>query len=358
MARSPRPQDISWFLDLHEKGQLNLDPPYQRRSVWSSRDKRFFVDTIMNNYPAPPVFLHKSLDENGRATYHVVDGKQRLKTIIEFTNNQVPIPDDFSDIALQKKKWRDLDRSQRERFWNYELVVEMLPDVTESFVSNIFGRINRNARGLKRQELRHAKFDGWFIDIAENEAEKQEWKDFGVVTPARVKRMADVQFISELIGIVIKKEIQGFDQDDIDNLYASYEDLNDIPDFIEDDFRSSFEEVKSIIRKLLTFDSAFLPFLKIQSHFYSLWAYAVIESERMPDFEVFAPRYKQFLQDTVALGENPSASTSSEPPEVVEYWSQVSTYAANAKGASTEYPQRSARHVALARVFNIQPTGV
>ena len=36
-------QDISWFLDLSRNGQLNLDPPYQRRSVWSPKDRRFFL---------------------------------------------------------------------------------------------------------------------------------------------------------------------------------------------------------------------------------------------------------------------------------------------------------------------------
>ena len=100
MARTISPQDVSWFLDLNEKGQLDLDPPYQRRSVWTPKDKRFFIDTILNNYPAPPIFLHKTLDDNGRATYHVVDGKQRLNTIIDFANNKIRIPDDFADKSF------------------------------------------------------------------------------------------------------------------------------------------------------------------------------------------------------------------------------------------------------------------
>ena len=49
MSRTLTTQDVSWFLDLKERDQLNLDPPYQRRSVWSPRDKRFFIDTILNN---------------------------------------------------------------------------------------------------------------------------------------------------------------------------------------------------------------------------------------------------------------------------------------------------------------------
>jgi len=352
MARSPRPQDISWFYDLHEKKQLNLDPPYQRRSVWSPRDKRFFIDTILNNYPVPPVFLHKTLDEKGRATYHVVDGKQRIKTIIEFVNNKIRIPDNFSDITLQKKKWNDLNKAQRDQFWNYEIVVEMLPEVNESFVSNIFERINRNARGLKPQELRHAKYDGWFINVAENEAEKQEWKEFGVVTTARTKRMADVQFISELMSLTIKKSIEGFDHDELDSIYAEYEDLNDKPEFIEDDFQASFENAKTIIRKLLSLKPALTSTVKIQSHLYSLWGFIIIENDKASDESLFYDRYAKFISDVTINGNKPPDSDP-EPLKYSEYKAIVSDYAINAKGASTELPQRQARHEALVRLFSL-----
>ena len=71
-------QDISWFLDLDNRGQLDLDPPYQRRSVWSPKDRRFFLDTIFRGYPSPSIFLHKEIID-GKTIYYVVDGKQRLK---------------------------------------------------------------------------------------------------------------------------------------------------------------------------------------------------------------------------------------------------------------------------------------
>ncbi|MGO9060633.1 MAG: hypothetical protein ACLQU2_25100 [Candidatus Binataceae bacterium] len=103
----------------------------------------------------------------------------------------------------------------------------MLPDVSDAAVRNIFDRINRNARKLMPQEMRHAKYDGWFIATAEAEAEKQEWKDFGVSTAARIKRMADVQFVSELFLLLIHQQIEGFDQDSLDDIYAEYEDITD-----------------------------------------------------------------------------------------------------------------------------------
>ncbi len=211
MARSITQQDISWFLDLYERGRLDLNPPYQRRSVWTLKDKRFFVDTILNGYPAPPVFLHKSLSDQGHPTFHVVDGKQRIQTILDFHDNKVRIPDDFADVSLQKKRWKDLQRETKEVFWNYVLIVEMLPNVDVATIRDTFERINRNSRKLERQEIRHAKYDGWLINETEAEAEKSEWKDFGIVTTARAKRMSDVQFISELFAVNLKGQLNGFD---------------------------------------------------------------------------------------------------------------------------------------------------
>ena len=348
MARTLTTQDVSWFLDLNEKGQLNLNPPYQRRSVWSPRDKRYFVDTILNQYPAPPIFLHKTIDDNGRTTYHVVDGKQRLQTIIEFSKGKVRIPDDFSDVNIQKKRWKDLGREVRERFWNYVLIVEMLPDVSDAALRNIFERINRNSRKLMPQEMRHAKYDGWFITTAEAEAEKQEWKDFGLATTARINRMADVQFVSELLGTIIRKEIAGFDQDALDDLYAGHEDLSEQSTFVEEDFLSEVERVKSKIREALAVEPELAEYLKVQSHFYTLWGYLALEKERLLPAADFAPRYVQFLRDVRTLIGTPEAALPAGDDGAQDPYPQaVADYAANTRGASTDLTPRQIRYDAF-----------
>lgn len=354
MQRQQGQQDISWFLDMHSRGQLDLDPPYQRRSVWSRSDKQYFIDTILSNLPAPPIFLHKSLDDQGRSTYHVVDGKQRLQTVIDFTKDKVRIPEDFADSNLRKKRWSELERDARERFWNYSLIVEMLPDVTDSAVKNIFERINRNSRRLMPQELRHAKYDGWFIKSAEAEAEKQEWKTLGIVTPARMKRMQDVQFLSELMSVTIRGAIEGFDQDSLDETYAGFEELSENPNFIEDDFRTEFEATKRYVTELSTLKPELLEFFKHQGHFYTLWGYLTVEKGRRLEPADFAQRYLQFLSDVTGLipelRGNEGASTASE--ETTAERRAILSYALNARGASTDLTPRRTRHDALVTVMH------
>ena len=348
MARTLTTQDITWFLDLKEKGQLDLDPPYQRRSVWSPRDKRFFIDTVLNNYPAPPVFLHKTLDDNGRATYHVVDGKQRLQAIIDFTENKVRIPDDFINVNLQKKRWRDLERATKERVWNYVLIAEMLPDISDAAIRNIFERINRNSRKLTAQEMRHAKYDGWFINFVEREAEKAEWKTFGVATTARIKRMADVQFISELCAVILKERLRGFDQDWLDELYAEYEDISEVATFVEDDFSAEVERIKSQIAELLNLDPDIKDYLKVQSHFYTLWAYLHLEHDSYPGCEAFAPRYKEFMEAVTASVAAPEAEPGESADRAEAFGPKVVLdYANHFRGASTDLTPRRKRHEGL-----------
>jgi hypothetical protein len=348
MARTLTTQDVSWFLDLNEKGQLDLDPPYQRRSVWSPKDRRYFIDTILNNYPAPPVFLHKTIDENGKSTYHVVDGKQRLLTIIDFTLDKVRIPDDFGTPALQGKKWGDLDRGGRETFWNYIIIVEMLPDASEANIRSTFERINRNSRKLSAQEMRHAKYDGWFSSTAEAEADKPEWRDFGIATTARSKRMLDVQFVSELMQITIeKRRLFGFDQNALDDVYAGYDDLADVPDFSEDEFWEQFEQAKEYVKQCVAAEKDISVYIKVQLHFYTLWAYVLFRPYTLLPATDFAPKYLQFLNDVVAYNRNPRSPDVSAPRDVQTYQMAVADYAANARGASTDLAQRTGRHTAL-----------
>lgn len=119
MQRRPTTQDISWLIDLHRHNQLDLDPPYQRRSVWTRKDRQFFLDTIFRNYPSPAIFLHKTIDDAGKTTYHVVDGKQRTETILDFVDDKLRIAQDFGDTRLNGKKWSDLETEFRQIFWNY-----------------------------------------------------------------------------------------------------------------------------------------------------------------------------------------------------------------------------------------------
>ena len=69
---------------LFRNRQINLDPGFQRNSVWSQVDRRRLIRSITAGYPLPSIFLYRQ-ESRGRTIYNVLDGKQRLETIYMFT---------------------------------------------------------------------------------------------------------------------------------------------------------------------------------------------------------------------------------------------------------------------------------
>ncbi len=297
--------------------------------------------------PSPPIFLHKTLDDNGEATYHVVDGKQRLQAIIEFVNNKVYIPDDFSDINLQNKHWKDLGVEIKNDFWNYSLNVEMLPDVSDPIIRSIFDRINRNSKKLTRQEMRHAKYDGWLINTAEFEAREKDWSTLGVVTNARAKRMQDVQFISELLAVILTDKIMGFDQNYLDALYAAYDDIDELDTFDEAQFLLGLSLAKDALLALLKQNQTLSSLFRIQAHCYSLWAYVYLEFERLPADIEFAARYGTFMSFVKKVQATDDPEEHAMILNRVEHQQCILDYASNSRGASTDLAQGQKRHDAL-----------
>lgn len=164
IRREQRNQDLSWFIDMYEAKKLQLDPPYQRKSVWGPKDRKFFLDTIFSNYPCPAIYLQKEITETS-VIYNVVDGKQRLQTIFLFYANKIALPDTLSDPKLVGKKWKEIEKDPiyRYKFFNYSFSVEQLQCEENVQWDEVFNRVNTNQKTLKDQELRHARFNGWLI---------------------------------------------------------------------------------------------------------------------------------------------------------------------------------------------------
>lgn len=356
MNRRPSTQDVTWLLDLSRNNQLDLEPPYQRRSVWTLKDRQFFLDTIFRNYPSPSIFLHKTIDDVGKSTYHVVDGKQRLETIFNFVDDKIRLSPNYGDVQLDGKKWSDLTEMPniRQRFWNYQITVDQLDfDVADTTVVNaVFDRLNRNSSKLTPQELRHAKYDGWLISEVETEATRDEWTTLGIVTKARTKRMVDCQFISELMLMVLENKVLGFDQRVLDQFYAKYDDLEEsVPDLDEAAFRVRFDKLKDILLEMENIEHSVTQHAKGVGHFYTIWSVIAL-AQNLPAIPDLATRYVDFMKkvDQLASQENLQAFLS---VNVAQEYADSLTYFNNSRGASTDFGPRIARYEALRNAMGI-----
>ena len=54
---------VANFWENYMLDKYNFDPAYQRQSVWSDEKQSFFIDSILKNFPIPPIFLHQKIDD-------------------------------------------------------------------------------------------------------------------------------------------------------------------------------------------------------------------------------------------------------------------------------------------------------
>jgi hypothetical protein len=74
---------IDNFADKARKGELDTDPIYQRELVWNNAQCQMLVNSIMMGIPLPSIILHE-IEKDGKSLYQIIDGKQRLTTILRF----------------------------------------------------------------------------------------------------------------------------------------------------------------------------------------------------------------------------------------------------------------------------------
>ncbi len=339
MERNPTSQQVTWFLDLNRTDQLNLDPSYQRRSVWNIKDRQYFLDTIFKNYPCPTIFINKETDENGKTTYNVVDGKQRLQTILMFSNNGVALSKEFGDINLDGKLFEELTPLQKKIFWDYILTVDFVEASEVQLINEIFDRLNKNAKNLNKQELRHAKYNGWFITEVEKESEAKFWEEINISTRARIKRMSEVQLISELLFIILDQKIVGFDQDYLNEQYAKYEVLEDgAPEFKVDGYIEEKERIKNYLIEMEKENNVISNYANLTNNLYPLWGLITLTKENFPPPNELAIEYLKFMELVKTMNEE----------TVVNRGNKLAhKYYLNSRGAATDFPLRNERLKAL-----------
>jgi Protein of unknown function DUF262 len=269
MQRRANTQNVSWFLEVRANGQLDLDPAYQRRSVWNDNYRRFYIDTVLRDFPSPAIYLDVEIRPGSPTVYHVIDGKQRLESLLGFSTDDFHLGNFLASEGLQDAYFSQLPKHWQEKFVGYVLNVEQITDASDAELTEAFDRLNRNVARLNSQELRNARFAGRFISKALDLAAHPFWVETGIATRTRIQRMLDVEFVSELYLLVMRGKPQDGKARVLDEAYALYDD--EIPR--EEEADGTYSTVLSWLQE------TGLPWRQVrwsnQTDMYSLWAAAL-----------------------------------------------------------------------------------
>lgn len=295
MQRRPNTQTVQWFLETHASGQLDLDPPYQRRSVWNDAYRRFYIDTILRDYPSPAIYLQVETRPGVPTVYHVIDGKQRLETLISFTQDEFHLGSYFNAEGYSSPYYSDLSAELQEKLADYVLSVENISRTTPDEIKSAFERLNRNTAKLNNQELRKAQYEGAFISKMSVLAEHPFWGTIGVASRARVSRMLDVEYVSEIYLLTMHGILDG-SPSVLDGYYAEYDE--EIPG--DDAAETTYAK---ILEWLSDLDLSGTRWTNL-GDFYSLWAATqdLMKRGELPDPREAERRLRAFGEHVATPG--------------------------------------------------------
>ncbi len=199
---------VQELVDLYGKGRLNLSPAFQRQSVWGAGARQLLIQSILDAIPIPSIFLYKRVGHGGTPIFDVIDGKQRLETILLFLGRGPLVKSEELWVRRQDEdgssgwvEWRDLGRAARHGFLTTRVsTIEVQGELSE--IIDLFVRINSTGTSLTAQERRHARyFTKPVLRVAQREAERYRptLVRNRIVTSAQVQRMKHVELMTELL---------------------------------------------------------------------------------------------------------------------------------------------------------------
>lgn len=304
---------VNEIFTMFDEGKLIVDDTYQRRSVWSEKDKVRLIETILLQLVIPELFFWKADTdpETGVSTTHIVDGQQRIKAIYSFINNEFKLkPQYLLDGGIKSeysnKYFKDLDAETRKAFWNYQLmIIEIDSKATRDDIITMFNRLNLTDYSLNDQEKRNS-VSGEFAALARELSDNPLWDEKRLFTGPDVKRMKDVEFCASIV-LLYRKGI--IDQTDQSALNQAYEELQVGYKDAERDKKAVCAAIETI--SLFFVSDSVTKFLRRKAQLYTLFSVVFymqrenieVEQYQKDRLESFVKLYSIFDNDMDLTGE-------------------------------------------------------
>jgi len=333
---------VVWFKKAND---LQMTPPFQRNPVWTLPQKSYLIDSILNGFPIPEIYMQEFVDDGGNERHIVIDGQQRIRACLEFVEGRYDIKEDESP-SWGGMGFDDLSSEDKKKIFGYTFLVRVLPEMSDDDIRGIFQRLNKNVVALNAQELRQATYWGPFLLTMQEIANYSYWSTTGIFTPLNIRRMMDIEYVSE-ISIAVLHGHQN-KKETVDKYYQEYEE-----DFDQKD------ELIEIVQRVLFELEQLLPDIKNtrwkkKSDFYSLF---MILSEKTALFPLDTITRTALRQTLDLFSADVTRYLAAGNGETMAFSEDVREYAKSIR-ASSDLGNRKRRHKALENVTSTMLSNV
>lgn len=163
-----------------------LQPKYQRRITWDEKKRSKLIESFIMNIPVPPVFIYETEFDK----YQVMDGLQRITTIIDFYDDKYELTGLSKWSELNGRKYSQLPQKIKEGIDRRQLsTITLLKESSKSLPQEeemkkmVFERLNTGGVSLKDQEIRNALYNGPFNELCIELSKNSTFRKLWMITP-------------------------------------------------------------------------------------------------------------------------------------------------------------------------------
>ncbi len=218
-------------------------PDYQRDFVWSEKRQSKFIESVILGLPIPYVFV---ADNEGRI--EVVDGSQRIRTLVAFVRGQLILTDLKKLTELNDFKFSDLSEKERRRFNRKTIrMIELTENANEDVRRDIFERINTGSDELSEMEKRKGILAGSFYKVVSDCSNNPMFKKLCPISDKKIKREEGPEMVLRFFAYAYNYE--SFEHSVVDFLTDFMTEMNEKTDFAP--YINDFETMLTFAERLL-----------------------------------------------------------------------------------------------------------
>ncbi|BBB94837.1 DUF262 domain-containing protein [Bradyrhizobium elkanii] len=179
-------------------------PDYQRDLIWPVKNQSRFIESVLIGIPIPFLFvadISEKEDPDSAGRLEIVDGVQRIRTLVEFMSGQLVLNDLERLKSLNGFTFFDLHPSRQRRFRRATLrLIELTEMVTEDVRRDMFDRINSGSVGLEAVEVRRGVEGGPFVDLTTELAKNPTLHKLAPISETMKKRFEYEELITRFFA--------------------------------------------------------------------------------------------------------------------------------------------------------------